>query len=131
MMDASPTIDQELAALESGALDLAKFPHRDHVRLAFHMLERYPLGEAITRFAGGLKLLTQKIGKPEVYHETVTVAFLAVIGERRAKLAAGTAWEEFIRLNPDLLEKDCLQQWYSADVLGSDLARRTFILPRR
>lgn len=62
------TIEQQLAALEAGELDLAAFPHAEHVRLGFHMLERHPFGEAVTRFARGLKLLTAKVGKPEVYH---------------------------------------------------------------
>ena len=49
------------------------------------MLGRYPFGEAVTRFSRGLRLLAAKAGRPEIYHETITVAFLALIGERRAR----------------------------------------------
>lgn len=60
----------------------------------------------------------------------MTVAFLAVIGERRARDGAAN-WEEFIAGNADLLDKRCIEQWYDPEQLESELARRTFCLPRR
>ena len=120
---------EELMALETAALDPSKFPHREHVRLAYGMLERYPFAEALARFSRGVKLLAAKAGRPEVYHETITVAFLAVIGERRAR-ARSSNWPEFKAKNGDLFDKRCLEQWYGAEQLGSDLARRTFCLPK-
>ena len=32
--------------------------------------------------------------------------------------------------DPDLFDKRCLQKWYTAEQLASDLARRTFCLPQ-
>ena len=122
------TIQEELSALETGALDPARFPHPEHVRLGYEMLGRHSFGEAVTRFSRGLKLLAAKAGRPEVYHETITVAFLAVIGERRARAQDG-GWDEFKINNSDLLDKRCLDRWYDADYLRSDLARKTFCLP--
>ena len=123
------SVEQELTALETGTLDPARFPHPEHVRLAYEMLARYPFGEAVTRFSRGLKLLAAKAGRPEVYHETITVAFLALLGERRA---AGKAadWNAFKANNRDLLDKRCLEKWYGEEQLSSDLARRTFCLPQ-
>lgn len=129
MQSAEASIDEELRALETGALDPALFPHPEHVRLAYEMLGRHPFGEAVTRFSRGLRLLAAKAGRPEVYHETITVAFLAVIGERRAR-AKHAGWGEFETNNSDLLDKRCLDRWYDADYLRSDLARQTFCLPR-
>jgi hypothetical protein len=117
-----------LLALETGALDPATFPHPEHVRLGYEMLGRYPFGEAVTRFSRGLRLLAAKSGRPEVYHETITVAFLALIGERRARTKHAD-WCEFKANNGDLLDKRCLERWYEADYLRSDLARKTFCLP--
>ena len=128
MKNGESTTADELRALETGALDPSKFPHGEHVRLAYGMLERYPFGEAVSRFSRGVKLLAVKAGRPEVYHETITVAFLAVIGERRAR-ARSNNWPEFIASNRDLFDKRCLGKWYEAEQLGSDLARRTFCLP--
>ena len=130
MKNGQATTVEELEALETGALDPGKFSHREHVRLAYGMLERYSFGEAVTRFSRAVKLVAAKAGRPEIYHETITVAFLAVIGERRSR-ARSSNWAEFKANNGDLFDKRCLEQWYDAEQLGSDLARRTFCLPLR
>ena len=121
-------IDAELDAFESGRLDPATFRHRDHVRLGYEFLGRYSLGEAISRFSNGLKLLAEKAGRPGLYHETITVAFLALINERRAA-GVVASWADFEKANSDLLDKRCLERWYGAEQLRSDLARRVFCLP--
>jgi hypothetical protein len=119
---------EELDAFETGMLDPARFPHAEHVRFGYAMLERYSFGEAIVRFSDGLKLLAAKAGKPQIYHETITVAFLALINERRSRRASCT-WTEFEAENADLFDKRCLEKWYGAQQLGSELARRAFCLP--
>lgn len=129
MKSGGSTTVNELRALETGALDPSKFPHQEHVRLAYGMLEHYPFGEAVSRFSRGVKLLAAKAGRPDIYHETMTVAFLAVIGERRAR-SLSSNWAEFKERNHDLLDKRCLERWYDAEQLESDLARRTFCLPQ-
>jgi len=125
----SAAATEELRAFESGAIDPAQFPHSEHVRIGFEMLKRYSFGEAICRFSRGLKLFAAKAGKPQIYHETITVAFLALINERRTAEATQT-WSTFKANNPDLFDKRCLEKWYGAEQLGTDLARRTFCLPR-
>jgi hypothetical protein len=120
---------EALRAFEAGAIDPAQFPHSEHVRYGYEMLARYSFGDAIARFARGLKLLTANAGKPEAYHETITIAFLALINERRAHAAAQT-WKEFEASNTDLFDKRCLERWYGAEQLASNLARRTFCLPK-
>ena len=121
-------IDEELRAFEAGRFDPAAFRHRDHVRLGYEFLCRYSLGDAISRFSSGLRLLAAKAGRPQLYHETITVAFLALINERRFGGIAAD-WPDFEQHNRDLLDKRCLEKWYGAEQLQSDLARRTFCLP--
>lgn len=122
-------VRKELVALEDGTLDPARFPHSEHVRLGYEMLDCYPFGEAVARFSGGLRRLAAKGGRPERYHETITVAFLALIAERRAQ-TKHTDWDEFKAANKDLLDKHCLERWYAAEQLDSDLARKAFCLPQ-
>jgi hypothetical protein len=129
MLAANDSAMDDLAALETGTLDPTRFPHGEHVRLGFEMLARHPFCDAVTRFSHGLRLIATKAGRPEVYHETITVAFLAVISERRARTPT-VDWSEFKEANTDLLDKHCLEKWYEPDQLKSDLARRTFCLPR-
>jgi hypothetical protein len=121
---------QSLIALETGALDPAMFPHSEHVRLGYEMLGRYRFGEAVTRFSHGLWRLAAKAGRPERYHETMTVAFLALIGERRGG-GIGSRWDDFKAANTDLLDKRCLEHWYKPEQLQSEIARKTFCLPSR
>ncbi len=129
MQSVEASIEDELRALETGALDPARFPHPEHVRLGYEMLGRYPFGDALNRFSRGLRLLAAKGGRPEIYHETITVAFLAVIGERRAR-GGHDSWDDFRNDNDDLLDKRCLERWYEAEDLRSDVTRNTFCLPR-
>ena len=119
----------ELARFEAGDIDPATFPHHDHVRLAFEMLGRHRFTEAAARFALGLRRMSQRAGKPQAYHETVTVAFLAVIAERMAT-GRYSDFMAFETANPQLLDKSLLNKWYDPEVLNSPVARNTFILPR-
>ncbi len=72
-----------LADFEAGRIDPASFPHRDHVRVSYELLARHPYPESLLHLARGLRGLAAKAGRPEVYHETITAAFLALIAERR------------------------------------------------
>jgi hypothetical protein len=117
-----------LAAFVQGDVSAAQFHHRDHVRVGFEMLGRHAFLDAATAFAAGLKRISARAGHPGAYHETITVAFLALIAERRAAAPEGD-FAAFAAANPDLMDKGVLARWYSAGRLASNIARRTFILP--
>lgn len=128
MSAATAEIEKELASLEHGRIDPKDFPHSEHVRFAYEMLGVHSFGETITRFSRGLRHLACKSGRPQLYHETITVGFLALIAERRtARNYSG--WSEFVARNEDLLDKNRLRRWYSPAQLESDLARKIFCLP--
>ncbi len=118
----------ELAEFLAGRADPHTFRHADHVRMAFELLRRAPFLEAAIQFCAALKAMTARAGKSGLYHETITLAFLALIAERAA---AGPYrdFAAFAEANPDLFDKRVLERWYSAERLGSALARQTFILP--
>jgi hypothetical protein len=117
----------DLAAFLHGELDAAGFRHRDHVRMGFEVLQRRPFLDAATAIEQALKTMAARAGAPGAYHATVTVAFLALINERRARSQAAD-FEAFARDNPDLFDKDVLKRWYGGK-LGEPLARQTFLLP--
>lgn len=119
-----------LADFEAGRADPAAFTHREHVRISFELLQRYTFPEALFRLAKGLRGLAVNAGVPGKYHETITVAFLALIAERHWR-GGFEGWEEFAAGNPDLLQRDLLAQIYDPAVLESAAARATFLLPRR
>jgi hypothetical protein len=109
--------------------DVDEFHHRDHVRVAFAYLRTMPLLEAIARFTAALRRFATAQGKPELYHETITWAFLLIIHERMQ--GAPAEWEAFIAENGDLLrwKPSVLDAYYPSEVLRSELARRIFVLP--
>jgi hypothetical protein len=117
-----------LARFVCGEIDSRAFPHGEHVRVAFEMLRRHDFTETALHYSRALRAMTEKAGKPEAFHQTLTVAFLALIAER---LATGghSDFGAFVAANPDLMDKSVLARWYSPQCLASDAARTTFILP--
>jgi len=126
-----PTVSETglLADFLAGRVDPKQFHHRDHVRLGYELLERHPFSEALFYLARGLRRLAAEAGHPEVYHETITAAFLAVIGERRWR-GEYADFADFAQRNPDLMRKEFLGQVYEPAVLKSRIAREAFVLPR-
>lgn len=124
------TRDQIIARFESGAITNDSFHHADHVRLAFSYLSKYPVLDALQRFSCALKKFAAAHGKTQLYHETITCAYMFLIHERIAR-GEGATWEEFARDNPDLLiwKGGILNRYYRDATLRSDLARKVFLLP--
>jgi hypothetical protein len=111
----------------------AGFHHSDHVRVAFAYVAQYPFLEAVARFSAALKRFAAAQGKPQLYHETITWAYLILIRERRARAGRVHTWEEFAERNADLLiwKGGVLKTLYRQETLDSDLARHIFVLPDR
>ena len=125
--------DEFIARFEDASLPAESFHHRDHVHMAFLYLCRYPGLEAIQRFSSALTRFAAAKGKPALYNETVTLAFLFLIRERMARGGYQQTWEEFAAHNEDLLNRknNILSQYYRQETLASDLAKATFLLPDR
>src|SRR4051812_6267430 len=124
--------DQDfVTAFEACALPGEGFHHRDHVRLAWLYLQEMPPSAALVRFTEGLKRFAEFQGKPGLYHETITWAYLLLIRERMARAEEEGTFEAFAAANPDLLtwKPSILTSYYQAETLGSELARRVFVMP--
>jgi hypothetical protein len=128
-----------IVAFENCTVRAEDFHHPDHVRMAFLYLRRFPMLEAIQRFSVGLERFASAIGKPNLYHETITWAFLFLIRERLLQQTSREGgrqptWDEFAAANQDLLNRKSmaiLSDYYSEGTLTSELAKRVFILPNR
>ena len=92
-----------------------------------------PLTEALAGFAEALERFATVNGQPDLYHETVTWAFLFLVNERMRTGRDGDSWSEFAERNEDLLRfKDGpLFDYYGEDVLDDSRAKEVFVLPRR
>lgn len=121
---------RQLAWLEAGLLDADRFDHQEHARLAFELLRRHDFIDAVHRFAGGLQRMTARLGVPQKFHVTITIAFASLIAERM-DAQRDADWPEFRAANPDLLERGALLRHYDSALLADDRARRLFLLPAR
>ena len=121
---------QFLSALEHGELPEQEFTHAAHVRAAYLVLRESDFPRALERIRSAIVNFATRLGKPEKYHETITVAFLSLIQQQRVQRGDPGSWAAFSRDNPELLRADLLLDYYDQRQLGSDLARRTFVLPR-
>jgi hypothetical protein len=99
--------------------------------MGFLYLCRYPVLEALDRFSASLLRIATAHGKPKLYHETITWAFLLLIRERLARTGSQQTWTEFAAGNEDLLnwKDNVLKKYYRGETLSSDLARTTFLFP--
>jgi hypothetical protein len=127
------TNDELLQRFEAGTLAGRDFHHRDHVKLTWLYLCRYPVLEVLVRLPAGLRRLAEAAGKPGLYHETITWAHVLLIRERMARAGHARDWDAFAQANADLLAwpSGALRCYYREETLRSDLAREVFVLPDR
>src|ERR1700684_4562214 len=127
------TGDELIQQFEDGAIPAATFHHADHVRLAFEYLCRYAALEALQRFSAALQRFAAAQRKAQLYHETITWAYLLLIRERIARTGSAQTWQEFAERNADLLvwKGGVLSTLYHQEALVSALARRAVVLPDR
>jgi hypothetical protein len=127
------TDDSLVAAFEGAGFAPGSFHHRHHVQVVWAWLERRPLLDVLERFSAGLRRMAAAAGKPDLYHETITWAYVMLVQERRL-LGGAADWPAFAEANPDLLawRPSVLEEhYYRAETLWSDRARRAFVLPDR
>jgi len=122
-----------VAAMEACSIAGSDFRHADHIRLAWLYLRDLAFTDAAVRFTTTLRKFAAANGVPEKYHETITWAYLVLINERMRRDEPPASWEAFRASNPDLFEwkPSILQRYYTPATLGSEAARRVFVLPDR
>jgi hypothetical protein len=128
-------MDDELLVelFERGEAPAGGFHHREHVRVAWWYLRRHALPDALGRFRDALQRFAMAQGKPDLYHETITTAFVLLINERLDDGGREAPWSAFAERNPDLLtwRPSVLDRYYCPETLASSRARRTFVFPDR
>jgi hypothetical protein len=126
--------DAEIASLvqsfEDGSLPRSEWTHAKHFYVAAWYLWHHPRDEATRRMREALRAYARRNGRPEAYHETITLAWIALIGgflpvrDREGPIAAVV--EEILASCGD---KDYLLRHYSRDVLLSEEARLGWVPP--
>lgn len=122
-----------LSAFEAATLTPGQFHHRDHIRVAWLMLKKGSLEQVLVRFPRALQRLAKALGADNLYHQTITWTYVFAIHERMTNMAGDHDWAAFELAHPDLLgnHQRFMSRYFTDQVLNSDLARQTFILPDR
>ena len=105
-----------IAAFEAGTLEPSAFPHRAHVLVAHGLAQRYSPEEGYARLVAGLRALTRRAGRPDVYHETITRAWFELIRQASDPEA-----------HPELFDKRLIGHYYSRERLSA--GREVFVEP--
>lgn len=124
--------DEEFSrSVESCEFPASDFNHRAHLRLAYIYLVRHNVDDAIQVMRDTLTnlLLHAGIEPSEKYHETLTEAWILAVQHFMNRDQKSDCADQFIDQNPEMLDSRIMMTHYSADVLFSDEARKSFVLP--
>src|SRR4051812_15827454 len=121
--------DELIAGFE--AASLSAFPHADHVRLTILYLARHGRAETERRLFEGLRRFATAKGVPEKFHVTMTLGWIDLVEDARRKHLDVLDAAMLMHRCPELLNRDALLRFYSADVLMSDAARERWVPPDR
>lgn len=122
------TDEEFIAEFEAYRLPESLFDHAAHVRAGYLYLRRQKFPQAVARMCTAIEGYARSLGRADRYHETITIAFMALIQEHVYRRGDGGGWEEFKARNPELLRKDALLAYFPKAVLDSDEARARFML---
>ncbi len=126
------TDDAFLEAFLACRLPPGAFNHRNHLRVAWIHLHRFPLDEAIERTCAGIARYAHHLGATDRYHRTLTEALIRLMAHAGAA-DASSSFENFVAHTP-ALTGDCrvlIAEHYSPALLSRPEARYNFLAPDR
>lgn len=117
-------------AFERGDVTPAEFDHRAHMRVAWvYLRESASTDAALDRMRAQIRRFAAAAGAAQKYHETITVAWMALLDQARAALPPGAELADAVERYPALGDKDLPLRFYSRTVLFSDAAREGWVAP--
>ncbi|MBX9604112.1 MAG: hypothetical protein K2X35_24125 [Bryobacteraceae bacterium] len=120
-------MDAFVAAMEDLSFPAGDFHHRDHVRLAWLYARDWP-EDGAQRCADTIRRFARHHGAPGKYHHTMTLAWFHLVAGLRSRVP-DAGFEAFLEAHPELLDRQILSRYYSAERLGSEQARAGWLEP--
>ena len=122
-----------LEKFEAGCWPLEQWHHREHIKVAYLYLRRYPFETAWSRMREKIQAHNAVHRVPDLptrgYHETMTQAWMRLVYVTLCEYGpAGTA-DEFYEQHPQLSQTKVLRLFYSRDLFMSPRAKIEFVLP--
>jgi hypothetical protein len=110
-------------ALERGDVANETFGHVSHLHVAWVYLSE---SSSVNEAADKIRKFASSAGKPEKYHETITLFWIYLLSRLHA---SEKSLQEILRANPRLLAKNFPLAYYSAERLFSERARSVWVEP--
>jgi hypothetical protein len=128
-METDAAIDELVRAFEACTLPKARWTHQAHLATALWYLRRLPRDEATPIIRRNIQKYNLSAGgSPDGYHETITLAWIAVITQFLQAHDHGQSQAELTQLLiKECCDKDYLLRWWSKEVLLSEGARRGWV----
>lgn len=125
--------DSLIRNFEAGTLSADQWHHREHVRMSYLLLMRFPLEVAIDRMRAGLQALNRAHGVPDVphrgYHETLTQAWMRLVDFSICQHGPAATSEQFLEQHPELGHSSTIRLFYSQPRIRSAEAKFRFVAP--
>ncbi len=122
-----------LDRFEQAAVSADEWHHREHIKVAYLLLCRYPFEQAVGRMQLGLQTLNKAHQVPDEpgrgYHETRTQAWMRLVRFELWKSGSSESADAFFAQHSQTLSKDALLGYYSSARLLSREAKRMFLEP--
>ena len=123
------TMDDEtlLRLFEQGAFPADQWGHREHVKVAYLLLRRYPLAESTDRMRSAPQAFATIHSVPNVlergYHETITLVWMQLVHFTLCEYGPAESADHFYEQHPELSQSRAsavLLLARPADELGSE-----------
>jgi hypothetical protein len=125
--------DAFLAAFEDCSWPFEKWHHRQHIKIAYLYLRRYPFETAIAKMCSGIRAYNAAHRVPDAphrgYHETMTQAWMRLVHYTLSAFGPSETADAFVDAQTQLLSPRALLFFYSQDRLMSAEAKREFLEP--
>ncbi|MFO0891644.1 MAG: hypothetical protein U0790_21175 [Isosphaeraceae bacterium] len=119
-----------IRSFEGCTLPASEWTHGKHLTMALWYLLRHPRDEATRLIREGIQRYNLSTGNRTGYHETITLAWIAVISEfLENQVRSRPVAELAMELDAACGQKDHLLRYYSRDRLFSSEARRRWVSP--
>ena len=119
-----------IVAFEDGSLPRSEWTHQRHLVMALWYVRRHGRQQATQLIRNGIRRYNERQGTVRGYHETITLAWVAVIEgflkERDRAAPVSTLAAELI---DECGDRNYLLRFYSRDRLLSDEARARWLAP--
>ncbi len=125
-------IEAMIRCFEDGSLPRSQWTHTRHLVMALWYLRRHGREIATRMIREGIQCYNERHRNPIGYHETITLAWIAVIngflGQRDSNLPVSSLAAGLLK---ECGDRDYLLRFYSRERLFSDEARVRWLPPDR